>query len=151
MKAVIQRVKSASVTVDGQVVSEIGKGLCVLVGISADSTPKDAEFIIRKIMNLRLWDDPENGKKWDKSVKDLDYDVLTVSQFTLFGQLKGNKVDYHKAMEPVKAKEFYSQFLTDLTKAHPNGRIKDGIFGAMMDVNIVNDGPVTILLDSRDK
>uniref|UniRef100_A0AC35GMU9 D-aminoacyl-tRNA deacylase n=1 Tax=Panagrolaimus sp. PS1159 TaxID=55785 RepID=A0AC35GMU9_9BILA len=151
MRAVIQRVTQASVKIGEEIASEIGKGLCVLVGITHEDTATDTEFIIRKILNLRLFDDPTNGKRWDKSVKDLGYDVLVVSQFTLYGLLKGNKIDYHRAMEPTKAKEFYEKFYHDLQKAYIPEKVKDGEFGAMMSVGIVNDGPVTITIDSKDK
>ncbi|KAE9549381.1 hypothetical protein FO519_007409 [Halicephalobus sp. NKZ332] len=134
----------------GSECEKIGKGLCVLVGVSSEDSATDTEFIIRKILNLRLFDNPENEKRWDKSVKDLGLEVLIVSQFTLYGLLKGNKIDYHRAMEPTKAKDFYGQFYKDLQKAYIPEKVKDGEFGAMMKVNIVNDGPVTITLDSRD-
>uniref|UniRef100_A0AC34FL92 D-aminoacyl-tRNA deacylase n=1 Tax=Panagrolaimus sp. ES5 TaxID=591445 RepID=A0AC34FL92_9BILA len=151
MRAVLQRVTHASVRIGEELASEISKGLCVLVGITHDDTAEDSEFIIRKILNLRLFEDPESGKKWDKSVKDLGLDVLVVSQFTLYGLLKGNKLDYHRAMEPTKAKEFYEKFYQDLQKAHIPVNVKDGEFGAMMSVGISNDGPVTIVVDSKDK
>ena len=88
MKAIIQRVTSANVKVDGEIVSKIGKGLCVLVGIHRDDTKKELEYIAKKILSLRLFDDPTTGKRWDKSVKDLNLEVLCVSQFTLYHILK---------------------------------------------------------------
>uniref|UniRef100_A0AC35U2J8 D-aminoacyl-tRNA deacylase n=1 Tax=Rhabditophanes sp. KR3021 TaxID=114890 RepID=A0AC35U2J8_9BILA len=146
MKAVIQRVTEASVTVNGEIISSIGKGLLVLIGLETSDKPEDAEFIQRKILNLRLFDG-ENGKRWDKSVKDMGYEVLCVSQFTLHAVLKGNKLDFHKSMNPSDAPIFYSTFLENMKKAHE--LTKDGQFGAMMSVNIVNDGPVTINIDSK--
>ena len=95
MRLIIQRVNHASVTVNEKVISKIGKGLCCLIGIVEEDTKEDAEYISRKILNLRLWDD-ENGKRWNKSVMDMKYDILLVSQFTLYAVLKGNKPDFHK-------------------------------------------------------
>jgi len=106
MRIVIQRVNKASVTVNSQQVSEIGKGLCILVGISGEDTPADADIICKKLLNMRLFDEPTNddsGKRWCKSVKDLDYEILLVSQFTLYAKLNGNKPDFHYAM---KAEEY---------------------------------------------
>jgi len=147
MRAIIQRVSKASVTVDGEVISSIGKGLCVLIGISRNDGPKDAEYIVRKILNLRLFDS-EDGKRWNKSVKDQQLEVLCVSQFTLQCILKGNKPDFHEAMAGDDSKQFYHQMLLDLRKNYQDDKIKDGLFGAHMMVNIENDGPVTIELNS---
>ncbi|CAJ0957196.1 unnamed protein product, partial [Mesorhabditis belari] len=151
MRAVIQRVTKASVTVGEEIVGSIGRGLCVLVGIHRDDKDDDMEYIVRKILNLRLFDCEGNGKKWDKSVKDLDLEVISISQFTLFGQLKGNKVDFHNSMGPNEAGAFYARFLEALKKAHKLERIQDGKFAAYMSVNIENDGPVTINLDSKNR
>lgn len=148
MKVVVQRVTLASVSVDGQVISRINKGLCVLVGIHRHDTPVQRENIVRKVLNLRVFDDEATGKRWNKSVKDLNLEVLCVSQFTLYCTMKGNKPDYHLAMAGDPAKEFYSQFLADLRKGHHEDKIKDGSFGAYMQVDIRNDGPVTIELES---
>mmetsp|Transcript_38159 Transcript_38159/g.99089 ORF Transcript_38159/g.99089 Transcript_38159/m.99089 type:complete len:153 (+) Transcript_38159:163-621(+) len=149
MRAVVQRVTSASVEVDGQVVSRIGPGLLCLIGAAGGDTEKDAEYIGRKILNMRLFSNAETSKAWDKSVTDLNYEVLCVSQFTLLGRLKGNKPDYSRAMPPQEAREFYAGFIERLRKAHLPERIKDGVFGAMMNVALENDGPVTFNLDSR--
>ena len=165
MRAVIQRVKSASVTVDGAVVSSIGPGLVVLVGIGGDDTEEDAEYIAGKCLRARLFPgDPPSGeggatnwdgaKPWDRSVMDIDGEVLFVSQFTLHGYFKGNRPDFHRAMAPESAKAFYRDFLAcarETVYAGNGTRIKDGIFGAKMDVALVNDGPVTLLMDSRDR
>ena len=143
MKAVIQRVSRASVTVDGEVISSIGRGLCVLVGIHRDDTEEQMEFVVRKILNLRVFDD-ENGKRWNKSVKDLDLEILCVSQFTLYHIIKGNKLDFHMSMGGDASKTFYDKFLGRMKADYQAERIKDGRFGAMMQVEIVNDGPVTL-------
>lgn len=100
----------------------------------------------RKILSLRLFE--ENGKRWQKSVKDLDLEILCISQFTLYHRLKGNKPDFHNAMGGDRAKEMYEQFLQHLGQQHNPERIKDGVFGAMMNVQIHNDGPVTLELES---
>ena len=148
MKAVIQRVSSASVKVDGEVISRIGKGLMVLVGIHRTDTRKELEYICKKILSVRVFDDPVSGKRWNKSVKDLELEVLCVSQFTLYHILKGNKVDFHFAMSGDSAKAMYEDLLKEMSTQYDGTKIKDGKFGAMMEVNIANDGPVTIELES---
>jgi len=147
MKAIIQRVTKASVSVDGEVVGCINNGLCVLLGIARTDTAKDAEYMVRKILNLRLFDDDAGGR-WKKSVKDKDYEVLCVSQFTLQCVLKGNKPDFHHAMGGVDSEPFYEEMLKDLAKNYDQEKIKAGKFGAHMQVHIDNDGPVTIELNS---
>ncbi|XP_071962521.1 uncharacterized protein [Antedon mediterranea] len=147
MKVVIQRVTKASVSVGGELVSSIGRGLCVLVGITKDDTPKEREYIARKVLNLRVFDD-DGGKRWCKSVKDKQFEILCVSQFTLYAILKGNKPDFHCAMPGEKSKLFYEEFLQLLGKDYKPELIKDGQFGAYMQVHIENDGPVTIQIDS---
>lgn len=147
MKAIIQRVTKASVTVGEEQVSAIGRGLCVLLGISMDDTQKDAEYIVRKILNLRLFED-ENGKMWTKSVMDKEFEILCVSQFTLQCILKGNKPDFHSAMPAELAQPFYNSILENMRSSYKPELIKDGQFGARMQVHIQNDGPVTIELAS---
>lgn len=147
MKAIIQRVTKASVTVGEEQVSAIGRGLCVLLGISVDDTQKDAEYIVRKILNLRLFED-ENGKMWTKSVMDKEFEILCVSQFTLQCILKANKPDFHSAMPAELAQPFYSSILENMRSSYKPELIKDGQFGARMQVHIQNDGPVTIELVS---
>ncbi|XP_054156890.1 D-aminoacyl-tRNA deacylase-like [Oppia nitens] len=149
MRAVIQRVQNASVFVNDQLISQIGKGLCVLVGISRDDTREDMDYIVRKILNTRLFDNRETGKRWSDSVVDRDYEILSVSQFTLYGNLKkGNKPDFHQSMDTKLSEDFYNEFLDKLRTGYKSDRVKDGQFGAMMAVNICNDGPVTITLES---
>lgn len=147
MRAVIQKVLSANVTVDGSVISSIGRGFCVLIGVSRDDTSKDIDYIVRKILNLRLFDG-DDGKRWMKSVTDKQFEILCVSQFTLYAVLKGNKPDFHQSMGSDQSEAFYHQFLTALKSKYKADFVKDGKFGAMMQVNIQNDGPVTITLDS---
>ncbi|CAI2353438.1 unnamed protein product [Caenorhabditis sp. 36 PRJEB53466] len=146
MRVVLQRVTRAAVTVGDVAVGSIGRGLCVLVGIHRDDTEEDMKYVIRKILNLRVFPASEQ-KPWDKSVVDLDLEVLSVSQFTLYGQFKGNKLDFHTAMAPAEASKFYAQFLEALKTAYKPEKIQDGKFAAMMSVDIVNDGPVTMVFE----
>ncbi|XP_063774227.1 D-aminoacyl-tRNA deacylase 1 isoform X2 [Pseudophryne corroboree] len=127
-------------------ISSIGRGICVLLGISVEDTQKDIDYMIRKILNLRIFED-DSGKHWSKSVMDKQYEVLCVSQFTLQCVLKGNKPDYHLAMPSEQAEPFYNDFLQQMRKAYKPELVKDGKFGAYMQVTIQNDGPVTIELE----
>eukprot|EP01026_Neomeris_dumetosa_P074344 TRINITY_DN7724_c0_g1_i1.p2 TRINITY_DN7724_c0_g1~~TRINITY_DN7724_c0_g1_i1.p2 ORF type:complete len:161 (+),score=19.02 TRINITY_DN7724_c0_g1_i1:89-571(+) len=151
MRVVIQRVKSASVTVEGSIVSQIGSGLVCLVGIREGDRQEDADYICRKLLNLRVWPDSNNGKAWQMNVQQLNYEILFVSQFTLHASLKKNKPDYKLAMGPVEAKQFYEDFVAQVRKTYRSDLIKDGVFGAMMDVALVNDGPVTYVLDTWER
>lgn len=146
MKAIIQRVMQASVTVGEETVGSIGQGLCVLLGISRFDTTKEMESMVRKILNLRIFDD-EEGRRWKASVKEKNFDVLCVSQFTLQCILKGNKPDFHEAMGADKSEEFYNLFLEKMKQSYSQDKIKNGKFGAAMQVHIQNDGPVTIEID----
>ncbi|MEQ2172386.1 D-tyrosyl-tRNA(Tyr) deacylase, partial [Goodea atripinnis] len=128
-------------------VSSIGRGICVLLGISVDDTQRDAEYMVRKILNLRLFED-ENGRAWAKSVMEREFEVLCVSQFTLQCILKGNKPDFHSAMPAELARPFYNSILESMRSTYKPELIKDGNFGAYMQVNILNDGPVTVELTS---
>ncbi|XP_029950012.1 D-aminoacyl-tRNA deacylase 1 [Salarias fasciatus] len=147
MRAIVQRVTKASVTVGDETISSIGRGLCVLLGISTEDTQRDADYIVRKILNLRLFED-DNGKAWSKSVMERELEVLCVSQFTLQCILKGNKPDFHAAMPAESAEPFYSSILESMRSCYKPELIKDGKFGAYMQVHIQNDGPVTIELTS---
>jgi len=148
MRAIIQRVTKASVTVDGEVVSAIGPGICVLLGICRQDAAKDVEFISRKILNLRLFDDDDAGKRWAAGVKDKNLEILCVSQFTLHAVLKGNKPDFHQSMAGDLSKSLFDSTVASLAAGYRNDKVKTGVFGAMMQVEIVNDGPVTITIDS---
>eukprot|EP00249_Psilotum_nudum_P010090 c22327_g1_i1 orf=294-764(-) len=149
MRAVVQRVVSSRVEVDGRVVSEIGPGLLVLLGLLDSDTEADSEFICRKVLNMRIFPNDKTGKAWDQSVMQKNYEVLLVSQFTLYGVLKGNKPDFHVAMPSQLAKPFYADLVKKFSNAYREDRVKDGIFGAMMQLHLVNDGPVTMQLDSQ--
>ncbi|XP_062016874.1 uncharacterized protein LOC133733241 [Rosa rugosa] len=148
MRAVVQRVASASVEVEGRTVSAIGPGLLVLVGLHESDSVSDAEYICRKVLNMRLFTNESSARGWDQNVMQRNYEVLLVSQFTLYGILKGNKPDFHVAMAPDKAKPFYASLVQSFRKSYKPDAIKDGVFGAMMKVNLVNDGPVTMQIDS---
>lgn len=144
MKAVIQRVKKASVTVDGKVVGSINTGLVVLLGIHENDTINELQWIADKILKLRIFDDSDG--KMNISVKDVDGDILLVSQFTLYGDLKkGTRPSYIEAARPEVAIPLYEKMI-ELLKMD-GLRVETGIFGAMMDVELINSGPVTIILE----
>lgn len=149
MRAVIQRVLKASVKVGDNLVGSIEKGLCVLVGISHDDTDTDLEYIVRKILNIRLFSDDKDETRWNKSVMDKDLEVLCISQFTLYSTLKGNKPQFHLAMKSDTSRDVYMKVLSELGRLYKEDKIQRGQFGEKMEVNIVNDGPVTIILDSK--
>jgi len=146
MRIVLQRVKEASVMVDNKIVSHIQRGLCLLVGIEKGDTPADAAFLAKKTVELRIFSDAAG--KMNLSVKDIDGEILAVSQFTLAGSLrKGRRPSFDKAELPEKANVIFDQFVDFIrNEGIPVGV---GIFAAIMEVHLVNDGPVTFILDSR--
>lgn len=149
MRIVIQRVSTASVTVDGKIVGQIGSGLLVLLGIEDADTAEDISWLSNKITQMRIFND-ENGVM-NRSVKDQGGDVLLVSQFTLHASTKkGNRPSYIKASKPDIAIPLYEQMIRQL-EADLGKPIATGIFGADMKVNLLNDGPVTIVVDSKNK
>lgn len=145
MRAVVQRVRHSSVAVDGNVVGEIGPGLMVLLGVDVDDEIKDADYIADKIVGLRIFNDEEG--KFNLSLMEVGGEVLLVSQFTLYGDArKGRRPSFIKAARPEKAVPLYERVGTLLRE---NGvSVANGVFGAHMDVTLLNDGPVTLLLDS---
>ena len=146
MRAVVQRVTSASVTVEGKKVSEIGKGFMVLLGVQKGDTVKDAEYLATKTVKLRVFED-ENDKM-NLSVKDIGGQVLSVSQFTLLGDARGqNRPGFTEAELPEPANELYCRYCEEMEKLGVT--VQRGIFRTHMEVALVNDGPVTILLDSK--
>ncbi|KAH6918258.1 D-tyrosyl-tRNA deacylase [Coprinopsis sp. MPI-PUGE-AT-0042] len=151
MRAVVQRVTSASVAVDGETVSQIGRGIMVLVGIGVDDNDTDIATLTKKILGIKVFEDPSDpSKMWKSSVKDINGEILCVSQFTLFANTsKGNKPDFHKAMSSEGSRAMYTRFLEKLGQQYESSKIKDGRFGAMMNVSLTNEGPVTLTLDSR--
>lgn len=145
MRAVIQRVKSASVKVDGELVSEIGVGLLIFLGIAHDDTETELEYIVNKVANLRIFEDADG--KMNCSLLDISGSALVVSQFTLYGDCrKGRRPSFIGAARPDVANTLYEQFISTLSQL--DIPTQGGTFQAMMDVELVNDGPVTILLDS---
>ncbi|HZN00548.1 MAG TPA: D-aminoacyl-tRNA deacylase, partial [Pyrinomonadaceae bacterium] len=146
MRAVVQRVTRAKVTVDEKLVGEIGNGLVVLLGIARDDTRQDADYLVPKIIALRIFDDAEG--RMNVSVKDIDGGLLVVSQFTLYGDVRrGLRPSWSDAAPPEIAEPLYDYFVESSRKLL--GRVETGSFRKMMQVELVNDGPVTILLDSR--
>ena len=146
MRAVFQRVSSAKVSVDGEVVSSISSGLLVLLGVSKDDSEADAQYLADKTANLRIFGDDEG--KMNLSVSDIDGEILAVSQFTLYGDCrKGRRPSFIAAARPEKAESLYEKYVSNLTNM--GLKVKTGVFQAHMDVELVNDGPVTILIDSK--
>ncbi|AFK61906.1 D-tyrosyl-tRNA(Tyr) deacylase [Advenella kashmirensis WT001] len=149
MKVLVQRVRQASVHVDGVEVSAIGAGMLLLVGIAQDDTEQDAQYLLRKTLALRIFND-DNGVM-NLSVLDAGAQILAVSQFTLMADTrKGNRPSYIAAARPEFAKPYFERFVQQLS-AGLGQAVPVGVFGANMQVSLVNDGPVTILLDSRDR
>ena len=149
MRVVIQRVKSASVTVEQQIVGKIAAGLLILLGIEDSDTVEDAQWLCAKIARLRIFDDADGVM--NKSIVDVDGEMLIVSQFTLFASTKkGNRPSYIRASKPEFAIPMYEQFVAIL-ESETGKKVETGQFGAMMDVELINDGPVTIVIDTKNK
>lgn len=146
MKVIVQRCQNANVKIANEMYNKIDKGLVLLVGFTTDDTIKDIDYCVRKIINLRIFDDEEGIM--NKSILDKDGEILSISQFTLYGDIKkGNRPSYIKALEPNEATKLYEIFNEKLNMFVET---KTGIFGADMKVNLTNDGPVTIIIDSKD-
>lgn len=146
MKAVIQRVKHASVEVDGKLVGSCNEGFLVLLGVAEGDTEKEAEMLCRKIVNLRIFED--DAGKMNRSLLDIDGEMLVVSQFTLLANYRhGNRPDFLASAKPDEANRLYEYFKTLVQKEIR--RVESGIFGADMKVELLNDGPVTIVMDSE--
>lgn len=144
MRVVLQRVKNASVTVDGSTISEIGQGLLLLVGVGEGDTEEQTEWLASKVVNLRVFADDEG--KMNRSVKEIEGEVLAVSQFTLLGDArKGNRPSFVRAAPPKDAEDLFDLFCRMLEEAGIS--VKKGSFGAMMDIDLVNEGPVTLILE----
>ena len=143
MKVVLQRVKNSSVTIDGQIFSEIQKGFMLLVGVEKGDTIESAKWLADKIIKLRVFEDENN--KMNHSIVDVQGEILVVSQFTLAGNCKkGTRPSFDNAEHPQIAKKLYEDFCEILSQTVP---VKTGVFGAMMDVSLINDGPVTFVLE----
>ena len=146
MRAVVQRVSEASVAVAGEIVGDIGEGVLVLVGVARDDTHTDADYLAEKIVNLRIFADDEG--KMNRSLLETGGAMLVVSQFTLYGDVRrGRRPSYSDAAEPERANELYEYFVDRVKSFEVTA--ETGIFQAMMKVGSINDGPVTILVDSR--
>ena len=149
MRVVIQCVSEASVRIDGQIYSQIQKGLLIFLGIEHSDTEKDVEWVSKKIVNLRIFSDENN--QMNKSVIDIKGQLLVVSQFTLHSKTKkGNRPSFIKAARPEFAKPLYEAFLKRLS-VHSQSLVLTGKFGANMQVNLCNDGPITLIIDSKNK
>jgi len=150
MRIVIQRVKSSQVTVNGEVVGKIGRGLNLLVGIADTDTEAELDWMVRKCLDLRLFPgDDTSSDRWEKSVQEIEGELLVVSQFTLYGDCrKGRRPSFTRSAGPEAAQKVYEQFVEKLRQS--GLRVETGQFGAMMQVSIENDGPVTLLLE-REK
>jgi D-tyrosyl-tRNA(Tyr) deacylase len=147
LKALLQRVDRASVSVDGKITGEIGKGLCVFLGVVVEDTEKDIAWLADKIVNLRIFDD-ESGKM-NRSLIDEEGRMLIVSQFTLCGDCKkGRRPSWIKAAEPIFANDMYEKFVKEIEAR--GVRTATGVFQSLMKVEICNDGPVTLMIDSRE-
>lgn len=146
MRAVVQRVKKANVSVESDICGEINNGLLVYLGVGENDSKEDLDYILNKVIGLRIFQDLED--KMNLSVQDIEGDILVISQFTLYGDVrKGKRPNFMKSAKPDIAEEYYNLFLDKLKKLGIN--VQAGIFGADMDVDYINDGPVTILLDSE--
>ena len=146
MRAIVQRVKSANVQIDGQLVAEIESGLLIFLGISIDDQQSDIDYLIRKIANLRIFRDDD--LRMNKSLLDVSGQALVVSQFTLYGDCrKGRRPNFSQAAKPEKAHQLYQVFVNQLLQLGVD--VKTGVFQATMEVELTNDGPITILLDSK--
>ena len=151
MRALVQRVKRGSVTVHENgtdYFKEIGNGLVILFGVTHKDELSDVNFVADKCSNLRIFND--SGMKMNLSVKDVEGEVLVISQFTLYGDArKGNRPNFMNAAQPEKAEKLYNEFVRRMKHNIGEEKVKTGIFGAMMEVEIINDGPVTILVESK--
>ena len=147
MRVVIQRVNFSQVKVDGEIVGKIGKGLNLLVGLAKTDTEVEIDWMVRKCLDMRLFPEPDSdNNRWEKSVKDINGELLIVSQFTLYGDCrKGRRPSFDNSASPEVAKQLYQLFVEQLKLS--GLKVETGIFGAMMQVEIDNDGPVTLLLE----
>ena len=145
MKLVDQRVKNANVSIENNIVGKINQGFVVLLGVSNEDTKENADYLVKKLLNLRVFSD--NDDKMNLSIKDIEGELLIVSQFTLYANCKkGNRPSFIEAAKPEHAKPLYEYFINECRKENLN--VQTGEFGADMQIELINDGPVTILLEN---
>ena len=145
MKLVVQRVKNANVSIENNIVGKINQGFVVLLGVSNEDTKENADYLVKKLLNLRVFSD--NDDKMNLSIKDIEWELLIVSQFTLYANCKkGNRPSFIEAAKPEHAKPLYEYFINECRKENLN--VQTGEFGADMQIELINDGPVTILLEN---
>jgi D-aminoacyl-tRNA deacylase len=150
MRALIQRVKEASVTIEGKVHNKIGKGLLIFLAVTHTDDTDAVEYLARRCVDLRIFEDP-NGKM-NLSVKDISGEILVISQFTLYADTrKGNRPNFMNAAPPELAENLYNRFIGALGQCYNEKSIRSGMFRAMMEIALINDGPVTIQMDSKDE
>lgn len=148
MRLIVQRCQSASVVIDGIIKREIDKGMVVLLGVEETDGKDDMDWMIRKLKGLRIFSD-ENGLM-NLSILDIEGDILLISQFTLFASTKkGNRPSFLRSAKPLKSEPVYNEFIKILSRELPDLKIETGVFGADMKVSLINDGPVTIMIDSK--
>ncbi|TGJ81542.1 hypothetical protein E0Z10_g7222 [Xylaria hypoxylon] len=151
MKAILQRVLSASVTVEKEVVSSIGKGVLVFAAVAPGDTQKEADSLAAKVLKMKLWDD-DTGARWKHNVQEIGGEVLCVSQFTLLASTKkGNKPDFHGAAGGEEAKRLYQYFFEKVRQGYASDKVQNGVFQTMMEVALINDGPVTLEISALPK
>ncbi|MCC5806382.1 MAG: D-tyrosyl-tRNA(Tyr) deacylase [Opitutales bacterium] len=149
MRAVVQRVERAGVSVDGAVVGSVERGLLVFLGVSGEDAEADADWLARKLPDIRIFEDDDG--RMNRSLGDVGGAILVISQFTLYGNLrKGTRPSFNRAAPPDHGNRLYEHFLKSLRAAH-EGTVASGRFGAFMTIDAVHDGPVTLILDTRDK
>lgn len=146
MRAVVQRVKEASCTVDGKKVGEIDKGIVLFLGIGQGDEEKDLNYLVEKVLGLRIFSDDEG--KMNLSLEDIEGEILIISQFTLYGDVrKGKRPSFTRSSSPELGEKYYNKFIEEVRNM--GVKAETGVFGADMDIELINDGPVTILLDSE--
>ena len=146
MRVVIQRVKFSQVTVNSEIVGKIGRGLNLLVAIASTDTERELDWMVRKCLELRLFGGEEESHRWEKSIQEIGGELLVISQFTLYGDCrKGRRPSFDRSATPHAAEDLYNHFVAKLRES--GLRVETGKFGAMMQVSIENDGPVTLLLE----
>eukprot|EP00826_Nyctotherus_ovalis_P037331 TRINITY_DN3398_c0_g1_i10.p2 TRINITY_DN3398_c0_g1~~TRINITY_DN3398_c0_g1_i10.p2 ORF type:complete len:172 (+),score=34.53 TRINITY_DN3398_c0_g1_i10:890-1405(+) len=154
MRLLIQRILRGAVTVEGKLVGKVNKGIHILLGVTHGDTEADIEHMINRVLALNLWEKGNstmNQKTWDTNLVQNGYDIMVVSQFTLYGYLKGNKPDFHKALEHEQAKDLYIKFVEVLQAKYAKDKVQTGAFGEYMNVELENDGPVTLIIESAPK